>query len=45
MLSVIDKKRPLIKSVTGQDGTYLAELLLKKGQEVHTKSRPMGSAA
>lgn len=28
-------KRALITGVTGQDGTYLAELLLEKGYEVH----------
>ncbi|MGY3448836.1 GDP-mannose 4,6-dehydratase [Bradyrhizobium sp. USDA 4353] len=29
------KKRALITGVTGQDGAYLAELLLSKGYEVH----------
>jgi len=29
------KKRALITGVTGQDGSYMAELLLKKGYEVH----------
>jgi GDPmannose 4,6-dehydratase len=29
------KKRALITGITGQDGSYLAELLLKKGYEVH----------
>ena len=28
-------KKALITGVTGQDGSYLAELLLEKGQEVH----------
>src|SRR5213076_3094840 len=28
-------KRALISGVTGQDGSYLAELLLSKGYEVH----------
>jgi GDPmannose 4,6-dehydratase len=28
-------KRALITGVTGQDGSYLAELLLGKGYEVH----------
>src|SRR5437879_6489759 len=28
-------KRALITGVTGQDGSYLAEFLLKKGYEVH----------
>lgn len=29
------KKRAFITGITGQDGSYLAELLLKKGYEVH----------
>src|SRR3954471_22246363 len=29
------KKKALITGVTGQDGSYLAELLLEKGYEVH----------
>lgn len=29
------KKRALLTGVTGQDGAYLSELLLKKGYEVH----------
>ena len=28
-------KKALITGVTGQDGSYLAELLLEKGYEVH----------
>ncbi|MFM7134615.1 MAG: GDP-mannose 4,6-dehydratase, partial [Planctomycetota bacterium] len=28
-------KRALITGITGQDGSYLTELLLKKGYEVH----------
>ena len=28
-------KKALITGITGQDGSYLAELLLKKGYEVH----------
>src|SRR3954462_10947659 len=28
-------RRALITGITGQDGSYLAELLLKKGYEVH----------
>jgi GDPmannose 4,6-dehydratase len=28
-------KRALITGITGQDGSYLAELLLRKGYEVH----------
>ena len=30
-----DMKRALITGITGQDGSYLAELLLDKGYEVH----------
>lgn len=30
-----DKKRALITGITGQDGSYLTELLLKKGYQVH----------
>ena len=29
------KRRALITGITGQDGSYLAELLLEKGYEVH----------
>lgn len=29
------KKKAIITGITGQDGSYLAELLLKKGYEVH----------
>ena len=29
------KKRALISGITGQDGSYLAELLLSKGYEIH----------
>ncbi len=32
-------KRALITGITGQDGSYLAELLLKKGYEVHGITR------
>jgi GDPmannose 4,6-dehydratase len=28
-------KKALVTGVTGEDGSYLAELLLKKGYEVH----------
>ncbi len=31
----MSKKRALITGITGQDGSYLAELLLAKGYEVH----------
>lgn len=30
-----ERKRSLITGITGQDGSYLAELLLEKGYEVH----------
>ena len=36
-------KRALITGVTGQDGSYLAELLLKKGYEVHGIKRRSSS--
>jgi GDPmannose 4,6-dehydratase len=32
---VSDPKRALVTGITGQDGSYLAELLLSKGYEVH----------
>ena len=35
----MDIKRALITGVTGQDGSYLAELLLSKGYEVHGVKR------
>ena len=31
----MNKKRALITGITGQDGSYLAELLISKGYEVH----------
>lgn len=31
----LDMKKALITGITGQDGSYLAELLLEKGYEVH----------
>jgi GDPmannose 4,6-dehydratase len=34
-LSKQKRKRALITGITGQDGSYLAELLLEKGYEVH----------
>jgi GDPmannose 4,6-dehydratase len=30
-----ERKRALITGITGQDGSYLAELLLEKGYDVH----------
>lgn len=34
-MNKIETKKALITGITGQDGSYLAELLLKKGYEVH----------
>lgn len=34
------KKRALITGISGQDGSYLAELLLEKGYDVHGLLRP-----
>jgi len=36
---MINKKTALITGITGQDGSYLAEFLLKKGYEVHGVKR------
>jgi len=36
-------KRALITGITGQDGSYLAELLLAKGYEVHGIKRRSSS--
>lgn len=38
-----DQKRALITGITGQDGAYLAELLLAKGYEVHGLKRRASS--
>jgi len=40
----VDKKKALIVGVSGQDGTYLAQLLLAKGYEVIGTSRDAQSA-
>ena len=37
------KKKALIFGVTGQDGSYLAEFLLKKGYVVHGTKRKSSS--
>lgn len=37
------KKKALISGITGQDGSYLAELLLEKGYEVHGIKRRSAS--
>ncbi|ELV8719416.1 GDP-mannose 4,6-dehydratase [Vibrio vulnificus] len=39
----MNKKKALITGITGQDGSYLAELLLKKGYEVHGIKRRASS--
>ncbi|HEX3384255.1 MAG TPA: GDP-mannose 4,6-dehydratase, partial [Mucilaginibacter sp.] len=36
-------KKALITGITGQDGAYLAEFLLKKGYEVHGIKRRSSS--
>ena len=36
-------KKALITGITGQDGAYLAELLLEKGYEVHGMKRRSSS--
>ena len=36
-------RRALITGITGQDGSYLAELLLSKGYEVHGIKRRASS--
>ncbi len=33
--NMVKNKKALITGITGQDGSYLAELLLEKGYEVH----------
>ena len=38
-----NNKRALITGITGQDGSYLAELLLEKGYEVHGIKRRSSS--
>src|SRR6195952_3777369 len=40
---LMEKKRALITGITGQDGSYLAELLLEKGYEVHGIKRRSSS--
>ena len=34
-METAQRKRAIITGITGQDGSYLAELLLGKGYEVH----------
>ena len=40
---MLNKKTALITGITGQDGSYLAELLLEKGYEVHGIKRRSSS--
>jgi GDPmannose 4,6-dehydratase len=40
-----DRRRALITGITGQDGSYLAELLLERGYEVHGMVRRSSSEA
>jgi GDPmannose 4,6-dehydratase len=42
-LSILNNKTALITGITGQDGAYLAELLLDKGYEVHGIKRRSSS--
>ena len=42
-MSNIHNKKALITGITGQDGSYLAEFLLKKGYEVHGIKRRSSS--
>jgi GDPmannose 4,6-dehydratase len=42
-MTMNERKRALITGVTGQDGSYLAELLLQKGYEVHGTMRRSSS--
>ena len=37
------KKKAIITGITGQDGSYLAELLIQKGYEVHGIKRRASS--
>jgi GDPmannose 4,6-dehydratase len=39
----METKRVLITGVTGQDGSYLAELLLEKGYEIYGLVRRLSS--
>lgn len=41
----VDRRRAFITGISGQDGSYLAELLLAKGYEVHGLVRRSSSAA
>ena len=39
----VDRKKAFLTGITGQDGSYLCELLLKKGYEVHAIKRRASS--
>jgi GDPmannose 4,6-dehydratase len=43
MIGSVARRRALVTGVTGQDGAYLAELLLAKGYEVHGVKRRASS--
>ena len=43
MTAMSKRKRALITGITGQDGSYLAELLLEKGYAVHGIKRRASS--
>ena len=40
----MEQKRALVTGITGQDGAYLAELLLEKGYDVHGVKRRASSS-
>ena len=40
MVAMSNRKQALITGITGQDGSYLAELLLEKGYAVHGITEP-----
>ena len=43
MTAMSNRKKALITGITGQDGGYLAELLLEKGYAVHGIKRRASS--
>ena len=43
MVAMSNRKQALITGITGQDGSYLAELLLEKGNAVHGIKRRASS--
>jgi GDPmannose 4,6-dehydratase len=42
-MTMADEKRALVTGITGQDGAYLAHLLLEKGYVVHGIKRRSSS--